>query len=367
MDIKAEELLAKLQQHKPLPQAQVLLLCGEEDYYRNSIIAALPEYVFGDTPEADREITVFDKQTDLAELMAAINTYPFFCGKSLVVLNDENLWAVRKKKNDNVSVDNEEANEESVSQQDEELDTKKIERLTTILTDVPDYCTVVLNGKKFDKRTKLYKALKQKAIICECNRIKEKQLPDWLNAQANTYGARLTYDAIEVIVDIFESVMEDLPLGVLKQEIDKLAIYTAGRKQWTAQDVLNVVVAPGNTSAFAITNFVADAKLKEALEVMAIEKKRGINILPLCARIQFKLRQLLRYHELKSRGYDNNSMMKELGLSSGAMSYVVKQSRHFNEKKLRQAIIAINDININIRRGGRDYGALEEVLIKLLQ
>lgn len=130
---------------------------------------------------------------------------------------------------------------------------------------------------------------------------------------------------------------------------------------------MNVVIAPGNTSAFAITNFVADAKLKEALEVMAIEKKRGINILPLCARIQFKLRQLLRYHELKSRGYDNNSMMKELGLSSGAMSYVVKQSRHFNEKKLRQAIIAINDININIRRGGRDYGALEEVLIKLLQ
>lgn len=100
MDIKPENLISLLQQHKPLPQAQVLLLCGEEDYYRNSIIAALPEYVFGDTPEADREITVFDKQTDLAELMAAINTYPFFCGKSLVVLSDENLWAVRKKKNE---------------------------------------------------------------------------------------------------------------------------------------------------------------------------------------------------------------------------------------------------------------------------
>ena len=74
MDIKAEELLAKLKQHKPLPQAQVLLLCGEEDYYRNSIIAALPEYVFGDTPEADREITVFDKDTNLSGLQAAVNS-----------------------------------------------------------------------------------------------------------------------------------------------------------------------------------------------------------------------------------------------------------------------------------------------------
>ena len=98
MDIKAEELLAKLQQHKPLPQAQVLLLCGEEDYYRNSIIAALPEYVFGDTPEADREITVFDKDTNLSGLQAAVNSYPFFCGKSLIFLKDEKLWAAKPAK-----------------------------------------------------------------------------------------------------------------------------------------------------------------------------------------------------------------------------------------------------------------------------
>ena len=76
MDIKPENLISLLQQHKPLPQAQVLLLCGEEDYYRNSIIAALPEYVFGDTPEADREITVFDKDTNLSGLQAAVNSYP---------------------------------------------------------------------------------------------------------------------------------------------------------------------------------------------------------------------------------------------------------------------------------------------------
>lgn len=66
MDIKPENLISLLQQHKPLPQAQVLLLCGEEDYYRNSIVTALPEYVFGDTPEADREITVFDKQASFS-------------------------------------------------------------------------------------------------------------------------------------------------------------------------------------------------------------------------------------------------------------------------------------------------------------
>ena len=68
MDIKPEELLYKLQQHKPLGELRVILLCGEELYYRSQIVKALPDYIFGDTPAADREITIFEKDTALSEL-----------------------------------------------------------------------------------------------------------------------------------------------------------------------------------------------------------------------------------------------------------------------------------------------------------
>ena len=215
MDIKPENLISLLQQHKPLPQAQVLLLCGEEDYYRNSIIAALPEYVFGDTPEADREITVFDKDTNLSGLQAAVNSYPFFCGKSLIFLKDEKLWAAKPAK----------ANSAADAQDD--TDSKKMEQLAAIVSDVPDYCLLVISSKKMDKRTKLYKQLKASALICPCERIKERDLDDWLYAQAAVYGAHFTRDALAAISEYIEPVKEEIPLDLLQQEIGKLAIYAA--------------------------------------------------------------------------------------------------------------------------------------------
>ncbi len=93
MEIKPEELLFKLQQGGGLPDnIRVLAVYGDEDYYRRKIAAAVTAFIFADVEEADREITVFEKDTDLRQLTAAINTYPFFCGRSLVVVQDERLW-----------------------------------------------------------------------------------------------------------------------------------------------------------------------------------------------------------------------------------------------------------------------------------
>ena len=275
MDIKPENLISLLQQHKPLPQAQVLLLCGEEDYYRNSIIAALPEYVFGDTPEADREITVFDKDTNLSGLQAAVNSYPFFCGKSLIFLKDEKLWAAKPAK----------ANNAADAQED--TDSKKMEQLAAIVSDVPDYCLLVISSKKMDKRTKLYKQLKASALICPCERIKERDLDDWLYAQAAVYGARFTRDALAAISEYIEPVKEEIPLDLLQQEIGKLAIYAAGRREWTEDDVLNVFALLPNASSFALTNYIMAGKLKQCLELLASERKHGTYILPLSSTLAF--------------------------------------------------------------------------------
>ena len=355
MDIKPENLISLLQQHKPLPQAQVLLLCGEEDYYRNSIIAALPEYVFGDTPEADREITVFDKDTNLSGLQAAVNSYPFFCGKSLIFLKDEKLWAAKPAK----------ANSAADAQND--TDSKKMEQLAAIVSDVPDYCLLVISSKKMDKRTKLYKQLKASALICPCERIKERELDDWLYAQAALYGAHFTRDALAAISEYIEPVKEEIPLDLLQQEIGKLAIYAAGRREWTEDDVLNVFALLPNASSFALTNYIMAGKLKQCLELLASERKHGTYILPLSATVAFKLRQVLRYLELKRRGYDQKGIMEELGMRSPyAYRFLERDSRRFDEKRLTEALLGRSDMNIKLRQGGRGYEKLEEILVRLL-
>lgn len=341
MDIKPEELLYKLQQHKPLSEVHVILLCGEELYYRSQIVKALPDYIFADTPAADREITIFEKDTALSELNAAINSYPFFCGASLVILKDDKLLAAKG-------------------------DEKQTERLAALISDVPDYCTLLISTAKMDKRTKLYKQLKKTALVCDCSSLRPYELGPWLDEQAERYGARFDHDAVGMIMEYLAPV-EKAPLQLLQQEIAKLAIYAGERKRWTRQDIMDIFAALPEASDFALTNFIMEGKLKEALEALASARKNGTYILPLCGMVSAKLRQVLRYLELRRAGYDGKTLMEELGVRHPyAMKMLTQQSRRFDEGRVRKALLALASLNTNLRRGGRSYEALEEILVALL-
>ena len=344
MEIKPEELIYKLQNGAQLPQGNLLVVYGEEDYYRQQIITALPETLFQGVDSADRAITSFDKDTDLNELASIINTYPFFSGQSLVVLKDEKLLAAK-------------AESEARKQQ--------LDKLADILSDIPDYCTVLVSASKLDKRTKLFKALKKTALMCECASIKLNNLSQWLDGQAAAYGARWSFDAVGKIIEYLQPV-DKIPLKLLQQEIAKLAVYAGERREWTAEDVESIFSALPEASSFAIINALGKRNLPEVLVLLAAEKTKGTNVLPLCALITFKLRQMLQYLELSSSGFDYKGIVAELKLNPYVAKNLQREVRGFTPKALTQAILDIAQLNIDLRKGGRDYTRLEEILLQLL-
>ena len=345
MEIKPEELIYKLQNGAQLPQGNLLVVYGEEDYYRQQIVTALPEALFQGTDSADRAITSFDKDTDLNELASIINTYPFFSGQSLVVLKDEKLLAAK-------------AESEARKQQ--------LDKLADILSDIPDYCTVLVSASKLDKRTKLFKALKKTALMCECTSIKLNNLSQWLDGQAAAYGARWSFDAVGKIIEYLQPV-DKIPLKLLQQEIAKLAVYAGERREWTAEDVESIFSALPEASSFAIINALGKRNLPEVLVLLAAEKKKGTNVLPLCALITFKLRQMLQYLELSSSGFDYKGIVAELKLNPYVAKNLQREVRGFTAQALTQALLELAQLNIDLRKGGRDYARLEEILLQLLR
>ena len=345
MDIKAEELLYKLQQGQDLPNSSNLIVVfGEEDYYRQQIVQALPECIFKDVEVADREVQVFEKDTDLNQLAAAINTYPFFCGQSLIVLQDEKLLGAK-------------AESENRKQQ--------LDKLADILSDIPDYCTVLVNASKLDKRTKLFKALKKQGLMCECISIKLNNLSPWLDAQAREHGAKWQFEAVGRIMEYLQPV-DKVPLKLLQQEIAKLAVYAGERTLWTAEDVDTIFASLPEASSFAIINAMGKRNLVEVLQLLAAEKKKGTNVLPLCALITFKLRQMLQYLELAGRGYDYKGIIAEMKLNPYVAKNLQREVRGFTTQYLTKALLDLAQLNIDLRRGGRDYPRLEEIMLILL-
>ena len=99
---------------------------------------------------------------------------------------------------------------------------------------------------------------------------------------------------------------------------------------------------------------------------MAAEKKKGTNVLPLCALITFKLRQMLQYLELVGKGFDYKGILAEMKLNPYVAKSLQREVRGFSTKSLTQALLALAQLNIDLRKGGRDYARLEEILVSLL-
>ncbi|MBQ7883208.1 MAG: DNA polymerase III subunit delta [Phascolarctobacterium sp.] len=342
MILKPNDLLKKLHKAEPLPN--LFMLLGSEAFYRSQLLAAIPEYVFAEVDPADREVTAFDKDTSLNELEGVINSYPFFCGKSLVILRDEKLWG---------------------GKQDSDAKKQQMKKLLAILSDIPEYCTVILSATELKKSTKLYKDLAAKAVVCECESIKPRDLLPWLREQAQDFGGAFDNEAVAVIMEYLAAV-ESVPLQLLRREIEKLAIYAGERKKWGREDVESTFSALPEVGSFALNNAISVGDLPQALELLADKRKKGENIMPVCGFVMSNLRNMLRIKEMLNAGYGEGRIAAETGLHPFVVKKNLQACKRLSLKSLQTALNDLAEMNIAIRLGGRQYERMEEILVKLL-
>ena len=84
MEISAEKFLETLDKRLEIPR--LVIIWGEEDYYKEKITKAVVQATFASVAERDREVAVFDKELPLKDLETAINSFPFFSGKNMVLI-----------------------------------------------------------------------------------------------------------------------------------------------------------------------------------------------------------------------------------------------------------------------------------------
>ena len=320
MELAPEKLIEMLEKGESLPN--VILMYGEENYYRSKAAACIKKYVFGSAADEDMEISVFDRDTDLKRLNAAVNTYPFFGGSSLVIISDDKIFAAEKKQKEN---------------------------LEAILANIPEFCHVFISVSKIDKRGRLYKMLAAEGAACECKPLKPYQLKPWLDAEAKKRGCRFEYDAEQT-----------------EQEIEKLYVYGGKRRIWTKADVEAVFSSLPEVSRFALLNAIAQKNLPEALELLQNEKKHGGSAIAVSGLIAFQVRRLAQVKELAAQGMNQQMAASALKMSPYAVKKLMEQCRNFTAHGLSEFMLALADFNANIRYGGRQFEMLEEILIRFL-
>ncbi|MFM8273976.1 MAG: DNA polymerase III subunit delta [Gemmata sp.] len=149
---------------------------------------------------------------------------------------------------------------------------------------------LVLDVKAFPENTKLAKALPDAAIIA-CKALpdyKIHELYPWCVRWAQSaYKKRLESDAAEALVERVGASM-----GLLDQELCKLAVAVGSRASITADDVEAFVGRSRSADVFAIMNAIGAGKPREALSILQELFAEGEDPLAIIGPLTAQLRKL---------------------------------------------------------------------------
>ncbi len=344
-----EDLLQALRGEAGFTLPQLILLRGEEAYYKDSIKALILRRLFGDLPAEERSITVFSRDTELEAVAAACAASSLFGGASLVLIEDERLLGSSLRK--------------------EEGARQRLDGLKAILErNLDPSCTVLLLSSKLDGTSKLAKYISAQGLVCQCDPLRSYQreeVEDWLQAQARRLGGRLTGGALAAIQD-YLAIVDTVPMGLLCQELEKLALY-AGPGSWTEAEVEAVFAPLPEAGNFTLVRAVEERKLNLALTLLRQAEKSRTPIVLLCGQLLYSLRQLLLVQEGLAQGLDNKAIMAQAGLNPGLFYRAKRNCGRFSSQALRQGLEHIGRVNMELRQGGRTYDRLQEVIVALLK
>ena len=280
---------------------RVYLLYGTEDYLKRLYKNKLKEAVIQNS-DAMNIAEYAGKGIDEKEVMEFANTIPFFSDYHLLIL-DNTGWF------------------------------KTSTDFADYVPELPDTAVLVFIETDVDKRSRMYKVVKEHGYICEMNCMSEQDLKMWIASLLKRNERKITETTVEFLL---EQVGTDMVK--LKNELEKLVCYTMGRDMITVEDIKQVCSEQLTSKVFVMIDAIAQGHKKQALElyydlIALQEKPMGILYM-----IQRQFHYLLIVKEMKSNHADKNSIASALSVPPFAAQKYMYQADRFQTEELKRLL-----------------------------
>ncbi len=275
----------------------VYLIYGEEAFLRTSYKNQMKTAIAGDDT---MNFNHFEgKGINVHELIGLADTMPFFTDKRLILVEDSGFFK---------------------STSDE---------LVEYLPQMPDSTCLIFVESEVDKRSKMFKKVKELGYAAEMTRQSSAQLARWAGTILSREGKKITGQTMELFLDMTGEDMENI-----RMELEKLISYTLGRDVITSEDVLAVCTERISNKIFDMVTAIVNRQTKKAMDLyedLLTLKEPPMRILFLIAR-QFN--QLLQVKELMGKGMDKNGIASRIKVPPFAAGKMMPQARSFSKEQI---------------------------------
>lgn len=307
----------------------VYLLCGEEAYlkkqYKDKLKRAMAD------PDDSMNFSAYEgKGINPKEVIDLAETLPFFADRRVILIENSGFFK------------------------------NSCEELAEYMPQVPETTHFIFVEDEIDKRSKLYKAVKNAGKIVEFTSQTEELLTRWVLTRIKKEGKNITGSVMQLFLNKAGNDM-----GNIDRELEKLLCYCMEKEVIEAADVEAVTTEQTTNKVFDMVNAIAEHNQRRALDLyydLLTLKEPPMRIMYLISR-QFQI--LLNIKDMSGKGFDNAAMAKNAGIPPFAVRRNLSQAKGFTMQQLKQAIRDGVDYEEAVKTGRmNDQMAVELFLMK---
>ena len=278
----------------------VYVLQGDERFLKRRILIKLRSLVLGDEDDGCGLSRHAGDKANYSTVSTKLASAAFFSPRRLVVVEDADPFVTRERA-----------------------------KLEKYLASPSSTGVLVLDVQTWASNTRLAKLVPGDATIT-CKAPAAAKLPEWcIQWSAAQNGKQLVAAAARLLVDLVGAEM-----GLLDQELAKLAAYVGEAKRIDVADVDALVGASRSENTWKIFDLIGDGKTDEALTLLDRLFAQGEDAFRLLGAFSMQLRRLAQAGRLTAQGSSIQKALDEVGVPPFGRGAAEKQMRRLGGSRV---------------------------------
>ena len=271
MAVTYEEIISDLKKRIFKP---VYFLAGEEPYYIDLITDYIEQNVLPDAEKSFNQLILYGEETSIPSVIETARRFPMMASHQVVIVKEAQSL-------------------------------KKVEDLIIYLEQPLKSTILVLNYKYkvIDKRTKFFKALETHAVYFESSRLRDYQVPAWIEKYLMTKGIKTDPRASALLTEYLGT-----DLHKIVNELDKLIItLPAGKPVINTQQIEKNIGISKDYNNFELQKAVGEKNILKANMIVRYfaGNPRDNPITLTIASLFSHFSKILTYHYLPDKSKNN--------------------------------------------------------------
>ncbi len=309
--------------------SSLYLLIGEENYFIEMFSQEFHGIVLEEETKSFNSIKIYDDQEEALEsLQTAVRTVPMLGGSRVISLYCKTLLLGKNK--------------------------KLADYLQDIAPVLPaNVYLLIIAGKNFDKRLKIFKFLKNNAKIIESNPLTGMNLHNWIRKKVNQADKKISSEAVLLLEQMFSNHLHNI-----ENELEKIFLFIGERDTIYLKDLQECISKDyvlSDKAIFQWVDFISKGEVDQALLFFHEISKEGDKDVYLFSMLYRQIRLLALTWELRNKGLSAPDIAKRLKEHPYPIKKLLAITNRFNFLELNFLWQELQRINWRVLQGEADW------------